>query len=187
MRSWSTGLAFAAALTALAACADPASITRTPDAVQLAASAGRKQPKPIACATSGRKKARGVIGRDGGSIRLGNTVLTLPAGAVTAPQKFEVHVPPSEFLEIEVTAKGHASFRFEKPVTIIVDYSRCPALDLSSLPVAMWHVDETTGALLERMNTVLDPRARTITFVTSHLSVYIMAEAFDSDGEGAPQ
>ena len=184
MRSWSIGLTFGAALIALAACADPASITRNPDAGQLSmsASAGKgKQWKPIACATSGRKKANGVIGPDGGTIRLGNTAFTVPAGALTATQKFEMQVPPSEFLEVEIDAKGHRSFQFQKPVTVTVDYSRC-SIDPSKLAVAMWHVDDDTGTLLEQMNTVLDADAKTISFTTPHLSVYIMAEALGGPG-----
>ena len=186
MRPWSLGLTLGAALVALAACVDPTPITRAPDAVQLATSTGRaagKKGGPLACATSGRKKAHGVIGPEGGSIAIGSTVLTLPAGAVTAPQRFDVELPPSDFLEVGVSARGYASFRFEKPVTVTVDYSRCAIADLSLLGAAMFHVDESTGELLEKMHTVIDEQARTITFTTPHLSVYIMAEAFDGPGE----
>ena len=177
MRSWSHGLALGVALIALAACGDPASITRTPDAVQLAKSATGIKVKPVACATSGRKRAHAIIGPAGGSIALGNTVLAVPAGAVAAPQRFDVHLPPSDHLAIEVTAKGFASFRFLTPVSVSVDYSRCGSADLAKRSVAMWHVDETTGALLERMHSVVDAERRTITFATPHLSVYVMAEA----------
>ena len=180
MRSWSVGITLGAALVALAACADPASITRSPDAVQLAKSVAKKKGEPLACATSGRKKAHGTIGPEGGTIAIGNTIFTLPAGAVTAPQKFEVEVPRSQYLEIEVNAKGYDSFQFEKPVTVTVDYSRCSIPDLAKLPIAMFHKDEATGALLEEMNTVVNEQSRTITFTTPHLSVYILAEAFGS-------
>ena len=175
MRSWTLGSAFGALVVALAGCVDPTPITRTPDAVQLTSTVGL-MPIPVDCPSAGRKLTRGVIGPEGGSIAVGNTVFTLPAGAVDRPQQFVLFLPPSKYLEIEVEASGHRTFQFAKPATVTVDYSRCTAPDPSQMDVAMWHVDARTGAFLERMGGVVDPTAKTITFTTPHLSVYLMAE-----------
>jgi hypothetical protein len=111
----------------------------------------------------------------GGTIRLAGNHVTLPAGAVAAATRFRVESTASRHVELRVRADGRPSFTFQRPVTITIDYSRCPRGDLDRLALTVWKVDPETRGLLHPLGGVDDKEARTITFETGTLSTFSIA------------
>jgi hypothetical protein len=141
-------------------------------------SASRSQngaPSLVECPTSETTTTSGLVGLLGGSVELGATSISIPSGAITAPTLFQVTVPSSRFMEIDVSAVGFQSFLFEQQVTITIDYSRCTRSDIDQQTLHVWHIDPVTKELLEDMGGTDDKVARRITFTTGHLSGYAVA------------
>jgi hypothetical protein len=109
-------------------------------------------------------------------VNLGVTGITIPAGVLTVPTLFQVTVPASNYMEIDVSAVGFQSFLFQQPVTITIDYSRCNRNDINQETLHVYHIDPVTKQLLEDMGGVDDKLSRRITFTTSHLSGYAVAD-----------
>ena len=124
-----------------------------------------------ACAVAPSVKASAVIGATGGSVSAGGVTFTVPAGAVPAPTEFRVHVPSSQYAEVNIQANGQEHYQFLAPVVVAMDYSRCTA----SEPLAVWHIDPVTKALLENMGGVNDALNQRMIFSTMHLSGYAIA------------
>jgi len=141
-------------------------------------SASRSQdgaPSLLECPTNETATTSGLVGLLGGAVQLGATGISIPAGAITAPTLFQVTVPSSRFMEIDVSAVGFQSFLFEQPVTITIDYSRCNRSDIDQQTLHVWHIDPVTKELLEDMGGTDDKVAHRITFTTGHLSGYAVA------------
>jgi len=132
-------------------------------------------PSLLECPTNQTTSTSGVVDLLGGSVQLGATGITLPAGALAAPTLIQVTVPSSRFMEIDVSAVGFTSFLFQQPVTITIDYSRCNRNDIDQQTLHVWHIDPLTKELLEDMGGTDDKVARQITFTTGHLSGYAVA------------
>ena len=132
-------------------------------------------PTLIECPSDQTLSTSGLVGLLGGSVQLGATGITIPGGALTAPTLFQVTVPASRFMEIDVSAVGFTSFLFQQPVTITIDYSRCNRNDLNPQTLQVWHIDPVTHQMLENMGGVVDSVAKHITFTTGHLSGYAVA------------
>ena len=133
-------------------------------------------PKLLTCPTS--TPLSGVFLADpllGGSLSLGGTTVTIPAGAISVPQLFVVTIPASKYMEVDVTAQGLTSFLFNQPATITIDYSRCSQSATENRQLEVYHINTLTKALLEDMNATDDKAARKITFQTGHLSGYGVA------------
>lgn len=130
----------------------------------------------IACPTTQTVTNSGVLGVLGGTVTAAGSSITLPLGAVVGPTLIRVTVPTSSYMEIDVTANDLLSFLFQKPVTVTIDYSRCPVSTTQGKALTVWHIDTETKALLQNMNAVNDPVARRITFTTDHLSGYAIAQ-----------
>lgn len=94
---------------------------------------------------------------------------------MTAPTLLQVTIPASRYMEIDVSAVGFASFVFQQPVSITIDYSRCNRSDLDQQTLNVWHIDPITKQLLENMGGSDDKTSRRITFTTGHLSGYAVA------------
>ena len=111
----------------------------------------------------------------GGVLNVGGTILSVPAGAISAPQLFVVTIPVSQYMEVDVSADGLTSFLFNTPATITIDYSRCPVSATQDRTLKVYHINPVTKALLEDMHGVDDKVARKITFNTDHLSAFSVA------------
>jgi hypothetical protein len=111
----------------------------------------------------------------GGIVSLGNTKISIPAGALLQPTLIQVRLPASQYMEVDVSANGLLSFLFKRPVSVTIDYSRCPASATDGAALTVWHIDSATKELLENMGGTNDASARTITFSTGHLSGYAVA------------
>ena len=101
-----------------------------------------------------------------------------PCSAVIAPSLAFVTVrqPISPFVEIEVRVNGRPHFDFAQPVTVVLDYSRCPESSLPAGPLTAGVTDPLTNEFIEDMHGVDDRAARTVTFTTDHFSGYAVAQ-----------
>jgi hypothetical protein len=132
-------------------------------------------PVLVECPSSESASAEGTLGATGGSITLKNHRLSLPLQAVTSPTKFRLSENPSKYMELDLRAGDQASFGFNKPVSITIDYSRCTRSNIDKGPLSVWKIDPATKALLKQMNAVDDKTGRTITFASDSLSTYSIA------------
>ena len=78
-------------------------------------------------------------------------------------------------MEIDVKANDLASFVFQQPISVTVNYSRCSASEASRAPLSVWRIDAQTKRLLENMGGTDDKASHSITFTTGHLSSYAIA------------
>ena len=131
-------------------------------------------PQLLSCPSS---ETRGVNGRVlplGGTVALAKTAVVVPASALLGATDITIEVPASEHMLVELKANGQEHWQFLAPVTVTIDYGRCP-IGLLDGPVTVWHVDPSSGALLEHMGGIDNRVAKTITFVTDHFSGYAIA------------
>jgi hypothetical protein len=120
--------------------------------------------------------ATAIIGPLGGTLALGNTKVVIPANAVLANTSFRLTIPVSRLVEISVRAGDAEHFVFEQPVAVSIDYGRCADERSLLSPLSVWHIDESTKSLLERMASVDVRLLHTVTFSTGHLSGYAVAD-----------
>jgi hypothetical protein len=111
----------------------------------------------------------------GGSLTVAGTSVNVPPGGVLEPTLFVLTIPASKYMEVDVSADGLTSFLFDKPSTISIDYSRCPASATQDRTLKVYHINPISKTLLEDMNGVDDKAARKITFSTDHLSAFGVA------------
>ena len=133
-------------------------------------------PSLLQCPTNQTTFTTGLVDALGGSVFLGATGITLPAGALTTPTLLRVTVPASTYMEIDVSAVGFPTFLFQQPVTITIDYSRCNRTDIDQKVLHVYHIDPLTKQLLEDMGGIDDKASQQITFTTGHLSGYAVAD-----------
>ncbi|HSL68636.1 MAG TPA: hypothetical protein VK864_00275 [Longimicrobiales bacterium] len=153
--------------TVLAACAD-----RPGD--PLSVQAALDEPKPLVCPSSAAQTSTALITPLGGIVSIDGASITIPALAVLQPTIITIGAPASQYMEVDITANGLTSFLFQLPVTVSVSYARCTR-DLSQDSLTVWHWNPASQTLLENMNGRDDKEARTMTFSTSHLSGYVIA------------
>src|SRR5205814_8644615 len=107
----------------VAACADlavgPTSATRRQPAARF--DAEQASPQLLVCPNTQPQRVTGVVGLLGGVLSLGNTEIQIPAGAVLSPTLFEIVVPESPYMEVEIHAVGLTSFLFHQPTSITID------------------------------------------------------------------
>ena len=130
----------------------------------------------LACPTAEASSARAIIGPAGGTITVAGSSITIPFGAVPVPTEFEVMVPASSYMEVEIHAVGMERYVFLRPATVTIDYSRCPA-DAVPANAALQgvHIDTLTKQVLELMGGAADRDDHTVRFPTGHLSGYAVA------------
>ena len=138
--------------------------------------AGSPSLRLLACPTEEEARSHAVIGPDGGTLGARGTSITIPAGAVPVPTQFEVVVPVSPYMEVEIHAVGRGSYTFAQPASITINYARCPD-DAVPADAALEgvYVESGTRRVLERMGGTSDKNGHKVTFATPHLSGYIVA------------
>jgi uncharacterized membrane protein YfcA len=171
---------------ALAACSD--AVTRPPvggvrtdttqrtDTTRLPDTSGVAQRRLIECPTSQTVTNSSLIGVLGGTVSAAGSLISLPAGALLTGALIRVTVPASTYMEVDVTANDLLTFLFAKPVTITIDYSRCPTSVTAGKTLSVWHINTQTKVLIQNMNGVNDPVQRKMSFTTDHLSGYAIAQ-----------
>ena len=172
--------ALAAAALLTAACADVAS-----GPTRLRATAGPLRVKDrttegsaqlLACAPpAAEERAVAVVGPLGGTVRLGNSSVHVPAGALLDATVLEIVAPASAVVEYEIHALGVSHFLFERPVTVTLDYKRCAAELPGNAKGEGVYLRRGPYEVLEHMGGTLDRDAHTLTFTTGHLSGYAVA------------
>jgi hypothetical protein len=118
-----------------------------------------------------------VIGAEGGTLALGGTSVTIRAGVLSSPTTLTLSLPATGFMEVEIEADGQEHFVFAAAVSLEIDYSRCPAADLRSRPLRVWHVEDERASKVKFRNLGgTDDRAnRKMSVATDHLSTYVIA------------
>ena len=129
----------------------------------------------VVCPNPTTVSKQALIGPLGGLLNIGNTVVAIPAGALSLPTLITVTIPASQYMEVDVTANDLLSFVFNKDIGIRIDYSRCTDPALATSKLSVWHIDSQTKELLEFMGGVDNKSQRYIEFSTGHLSAYAVA------------
>ena len=129
--------------------------------------------QPLYCPSSSDVRAtRGWIGPDGGSLGFRGHELKVPAGAISEPTEFEIVVPVSDYMELEVHAVNRDGFLFAVPATITISFARCSSVPDSPLTAA--YVD-SAQRILQDMGGSTDRASKKVSFQTGHLSGFIVA------------
>jgi hypothetical protein len=148
------------------------------DAVTAPAGAPRPALAPrvadtlLSCPTNTEERAAAWIGPDGGAVEARGATLRVPAGAVAEPTRFEVVVPVSQTMKVDVHAVGVEHFRFLTPAAITINFSRCEGTSVPAGVLQGAYIDLKTEAILELMGGTADATGRKVTFTTPHLSGY---------------
>lgn len=132
-------------------------------------------PRLLQCPTTQSSTSSALLTAVGGVVNIGGTSVRIPAGALASATTITLTVPASQYMEIEVDANNLTSFVFQQPISITIDYSRCPAAEASKTPLTVWHIDSQTKQLLDNMGGVDDKTTHSITFSTGHFSGYAVA------------
>jgi len=129
----------------------------------------------LVCPTGDRYSDRRTIGPWGGAVGTKGSTINIPAGAVSEPTEFEFIVPAGNYMAVEIHAIGHASFSFAVPVTITINYARCPSEAIPNATLAGAYIDPATGQVLQMMGGSVDRKGNKLSFSTDHLSGYAIA------------
>jgi hypothetical protein len=116
-----------------------------------------------------------MIGADGGVLSAGPAVVFVPPRAVRTPTRLSVQPLAGRTLRVRITARGYERFGFARPIAVMIGYAHCSRQEFLHGNVTVWHVDDDSDALLERMPTVHDAENATVGFLTAHLSTYAVA------------
>ena len=156
----------------LTAC-EPTDRLSAPSATGLTASSG---PRLIQCPTNETSTAAGLVTSLGGLVALDGHSVQVPGGALLAPTTLTITEPASNNVVLRIQANGAQHFQFETPVLVTISYARCTRNSIDRGALQVWYIDEETGELLENMGGFDDKLLRTVSFWTSHLSGYAIAE-----------
>ena len=174
-RSGLSAMRLALSMTVLVGCGESAEPTQS---VRPSVSARYAPDAPSELATCGNAASRptsGMIGPDGGLLSAGPVVAFFPPQAVRTPTHFTLQSLAGSTLRVRLGARGHERFAFARPIAVMIGYSHCTRQEFMRGQLSVWHVDDETSALLERMPTVHDRRNSTVGFITTHLSTYAVA------------
>lgn len=164
-----------ALVAALTACSEPTSPGPSATALTLL-----PEPRPglVQCPTDVSLTASAFLGALGGEVSAGGHRIVVPPDALPllGLSLVTLTVPPSKYVEIEVSVNGLPHFQFAQPLTLVIDYSRCSRSNIDREPLRVWYIDPVTHAFLEDMGGVDDKVARTVTFTTDHFSGYAVAQ-----------
>jgi hypothetical protein len=136
---------------------------------------GGSTPSLLECPSSETFSATSLISIAGGVVSAGGVTIAIPANALLSDALVTVTVPPSRFLEVDISVEGSEHFEFQLPVVVTMSYARCSRSNIDLRPLSAWYIDSSTKALLEQMPSVDDKLLRTVTFTTDHLSGYAIA------------
>lgn len=132
----------------------------------------------VACPTNESQSTFDLLGGGGGIVALGGTQVIIPDGALPSLglSLVRLRIPASSYVEIDVSVNDLVDFDFHRPVTVVIDYSRCTRSDIDRAPLTVWYINPVTKAFIADMGGVDDKVARTVTFQTDHFSGYAIAQ-----------
>jgi hypothetical protein len=130
----------------------------------------------IECRRTRSQTRSAVLGPLGGVLSLGGHMIIVPPDALGALALVSIRQPASRFVEVEVRVNGQPHFQFAKPLTLVLDYSRCRRSIIGRGPLTVWHINPATKAFIEDMHGLDDRATRTVSFTTDHFSGYAVAQ-----------
>jgi len=98
-----------------------------------------------------------------------NVTISLKAAdqsSLTAEQRAAIK-PGDLVFNVSVSSGAQAIHNFDGSISVTVSYN-------GPLPTAIWYLND--AGVLEQMDSVYDPVTKTITFTTSHLSLYVAGQ-----------
>lgn len=154
---------------ALAACADtpmaaPSAARETPVAeLKQAPSLLSCQPQPYAITSQ-------TVGLLGGTVRVGNHRLEIPAGALLAPVLITAEAPADNAASVRFFPEG---LRFVLPAYLTLDYSHCPSASTKPGKSAVFTTDGLS--VLSLLGSADDTAQTRVTTLIDHFSRYAVA------------
>jgi hypothetical protein len=133
-----------------------------------------RSPRFAVCPTTESHRTEGILGPEGGSLRIAGHRLTIPAGALTEATQFTLRAPAGRQVQLELSAAGAEHYTFVAPVVVTISYDRC-GRQHSATPASAWYTDDTGQLPLELMPGKDDRKQRAVTFQTTHFSTYTVA------------
>ena len=130
---------------------------------------GSVAPGLLACPTTYSYTATKVVGKLGGTVKVGPHTLTIPSGALSANTTITATAPAGKYVEVQFQPHG---LRFAKPTTLTLSYKQCSLVPGLLLDVAYVGDDNQILELFGASNNIL---ARTLTTKTDHFSSYMVA------------
>lgn len=173
-RTWLRSAALSLTLLGAVACTDGATSAgiTAPERALAAQSAG---PTLLECPVETSTSASALVGPLGGVVSVAGHQLVIPPMAVTLPTQFNVTVPASQYLRVDVTAGDGQHYQFQKPVTLTLSYARCSRSNIDKESLRIFYVDDA-NVILQDMGGTDDKAARTVTTGTDHLSGYVIGQ-----------
>jgi hypothetical protein len=157
----------------IAACEPTAPLSAPTAASDTHASSG---PSLIQCPSNQTSSATGLVTPLGGIVSLDGHSIRIPGAGLLDPTEITITEPASQYMEIGIQAGDTEHFVFERHVLVTISYARCNRGDIDRQPLQVWYIDPVTYELLENMNGVDNKLLRTVSFWTTHLSGYAIAE-----------
>lgn len=121
----------------------------------------------LTCRPLPAARASAVIGRDGGTLRIGPHTLTVPRGALSAPTRISAYAPSDTVNSVDFEPEG---LRFAKNVQITLSYANC-GLVASTLPKRVMYVNDDLR-ILEVLVSLDNILLKKTTGQTNHFSRY---------------
>jgi hypothetical protein len=131
--------------------------------------------KPLFCPSEASATTTAEVGPLGGLVSAGGTSISIPAGALLETVTLTVTEPASRYMEVDISVSGVDHFIFQRPVTVTVSYARCNGMRWGAPLLSAWYFEGDPDNLLEQMPSVDNRLLRRVTFITGHLSGYILA------------
>lgn len=128
---------------------------------------GGKNAKAATCVARHEDRQSARIGSNGGTLRIGNNTLVVPAGALSAEIEITGHAIPSNSARLEFSPSG---LQFAIPATLTMSYAKC-ATPLFGVTIAYLQADSVTEVEPSREHLL----QRTVSAQIRHFSSYAVA------------
>lgn len=129
---------------------------------------GTDQPVPLACTGQGQFRVTQTIGTKGGVLSLGQSALTIPAGALAHPETITATATAGPTgVQLDFVPHG---LQFAKAVELRIDYTGCDAT--VGTPVNVYYTN-ATGGIAQVLPSAQAPARQQVRALTDHFSGYI--------------
>lgn len=155
----------------LAACSDTATPVAAPSAAREIPVAELKQaPSLLSCQQQPYAITSQTVGLLGGTVRVGNHRLEIPAGALLAPVLITAEAPADNAASVRFFPEG---LRFVLPAYLTLDYSHCPSAATKPGKSAVFTTDGLS--ILSLLGSTDDTTQTRVTTLIDHFSRYAVA------------
>jgi hypothetical protein len=122
------------------------------------------------CPTERTQSGSALIGRDGGTVRVGPHRLNVPRGALNKTVRISGVAERGDYAQIKFEPEG---LEFRRPTTLVMSYDGCDVEDLEKLSIV--YVNQNLE-IVTVLPTSTDSRAETATTRLEHFSRYMLAD-----------